>query len=65
MGRFCFCARASFCLVRKDLWLWGLGDGLAILSMKREWREGGGGEGRYRHCDGSVVVEVVGRDCGR
>jgi hypothetical protein len=21
MGRFCFCARASFCLVRKDFWL--------------------------------------------
>jgi len=20
MGRFCFCARASFCLVRNDLW---------------------------------------------
>lgn len=20
MGRFCFCARASFCFVRKDLW---------------------------------------------
>jgi hypothetical protein len=20
MGRFCFCARASFCLVRKDFW---------------------------------------------
>lgn len=27
MGRFCFWARASFCFVRKDLWLCGCGIG--------------------------------------
>ena len=25
IGRFCFCALASFCFVRNDLWLWMLG----------------------------------------
>jgi len=26
IGRFCFCALASFCFVRKDLWLYDEGD---------------------------------------
>ena len=27
IGLFCFCALASFCFVRKDLWLWSEGKG--------------------------------------
>jgi hypothetical protein len=34
MGRFCFWALASFCLVRKDLWLCGREELVSLLSSE-------------------------------
>lgn len=35
IGRFCFCALASFCLVRKDFWLCGVLDYRGIINGGR------------------------------
>jgi hypothetical protein len=56
MGRFCFCARASFCLVRKDFWLCS---DCQINSGTLFERRGGIS---YRHRDGLTAVSDV--ECG-
>lgn len=58
IGRFCFCALASFCLVRKDLWLLGTVSRLSESGSTFK-------SFPYRHLDGVPrIVEDCRNDVG-